>query len=81
MQLYEWSTARLKYKKPFNTIPKMTCIISGKAVDGVVLVADRKIRYGNGNVTSRDKIFKDYHPFPSHLPVIQFRSTILGKKR
>lgn len=41
----------------------MTCIISGRGVDGVVLVADRKVRYGNGNVASREKIFKDYHPF------------------
>jgi 20S proteasome alpha/beta subunit len=42
----------------------MTCIIrGGKCIDGVVLVADRKVIYGNGNVVSREKIFKDYHPF------------------
>jgi hypothetical protein len=27
------------------------------------MIADRKIRYGNGNVSSREKIFKDYYPF------------------
>lgn len=42
---------------------KMTCIIAGNCSDGATLVADRKVRYGNGNVSSREKIFKDYHPY------------------
>src|SRR5262249_13182440 len=29
----------------------------------IVLVADRKVIYANGNVMSRKKIFKDYHPY------------------
>ena len=41
----------------------MTCIIVVKCIDGIVLVADRKVRYGNGNVNYREKIFKDYHPY------------------
>lgn len=44
-------------------VPQMTCIIGGKCTDGVALVADRKIIYGNGNVRSKEKIFKDYHPY------------------
>ena len=41
----------------------MTCIIGGKCSDGVVLVADRKVICYNRNVTSREKIFKDFHPY------------------
>lgn len=41
----------------------MTCIIALRCDDGIVLVGDRKVRYGNGNVVSREIIFKDYHPF------------------
>ena len=42
---------------------KMTCIIAGNCPDGVTIVADRKVRYENGNVVSREKIFKDFHPY------------------
>jgi 20S proteasome alpha/beta subunit len=51
------------YKKPLPKQHAMTCIIGGKCIDGVVLVADRKVICNNGGVESREKIFKDYHPF------------------
>ena len=35
----------------------MTCIIAGKCDDGIVLVAERKVRYDNGNVRAKEKIF------------------------
>jgi 20S proteasome alpha/beta subunit len=41
----------------------MTCIIGGLCEDGIVLAADRKVIHPNGNIESREKIFKDYHPF------------------
>jgi len=35
----------------------MTCImIAVMYIDGIVLVADRKVRYGNGNVNYKEKI-------------------------
>ena len=41
----------------------MTCIVGGKCIDGVVLVADRRVIYPNDSLESRDKIFMDFHPF------------------
>jgi hypothetical protein len=55
--------SKLKYKKQLKKAPKMTCIIGGKCSDGVVLVADRRVIYDNGNVKSEEKIFRDYYPF------------------
>jgi 20S proteasome alpha/beta subunit len=57
-------TSRAKYNNhSLNRQRKMTGIIGGKCIDGVVLVADRKVICNNGSVESREKIFKDYHPF------------------
>jgi 20S proteasome alpha/beta subunit len=36
------SISKLKYEKQLRKPPKMTCIIGGKCIDGVVLIADRK---------------------------------------
>jgi 20S proteasome alpha/beta subunit len=41
----------------------MTCIIGFKCVDGVVLVADRRVINCNRSVQRREKIFMDFHPF------------------
>ena len=41
---------------------RMTCIIGGKCIDGVVLVGDRKIKYNNNTVEYADKIFSEYYP-------------------
>jgi 20S proteasome alpha/beta subunit len=41
----------------------MTCIIGCKCVDGVVLVADRRVINYTESVQPREKIFMDFHPF------------------
>jgi 20S proteasome alpha/beta subunit len=55
-----------KLKKLNNTDNepfRMTCIIGGKCKDGVVLVADRKIRDKEmGTVTFEEKLISEYYP-------------------
>jgi len=62
------STAKLKYRKPLKKHRKMTCIIGGKSKDGVVLVADKKIRNPDTDAFEyREKLFifqKDYFYYP-----------------
>jgi 20S proteasome alpha/beta subunit len=58
-----YSIFEAKYKKSLLNKKPMTCIIAGNCSDGIVLVADRKVRYGNGNVAYREKIFMDYYPY------------------
>jgi len=57
-----------KYKKKNNQRRKMTCIIGGKCNDGVVLIADKKIKDPNTNSFEfREKLFvfkKDYFYYP-----------------
>jgi len=57
-----YSSRLIKAKKEIKK-PKMTCIIGRVCNDGVVLVADRKVSYDNGNIMPEEKIFMDYHPF------------------
>ena len=55
----------------------MTCIIGGKCKDGVVLVADRKVRDEEmGTVTFEEKLISEYHP----IVIGASGSTILFKK-
>ena len=56
------SSRLIKAKKVIEK-PKMTCIIGRVCDDGIVLIADRKVTYENGNVNSEDKIFREYYPF------------------
>lgn len=44
------------------------------------MIADRKIGYGNGNVPSREKIFKDYHPLLWHCQLTAFFNLKLAKQ-
>ena len=57
-----YSSRLIKAKKVIQK-PKMTCIIDRVCEDGVVLIADRKVTYENGNVNREDKIFCEYPPF------------------
>ena len=74
---YLQSSRLIKAKKVIEK-PKMTCIIGRVCEDGVVLIADRKVTYDNGNVTSEDKIFCEYYPFviASSGYIIPFRNFI-----
>jgi 20S proteasome alpha/beta subunit len=42
---------------------RMTCIIGGVCDNGIILAADRRVLYADGSIESREKIFKDFHPF------------------
>lgn len=57
-----YSSRLIKAKKIIQK-PKMTCIIGRVCEDGIVLIADRKVTYDNGNINSEEKIFCDYSPF------------------
>jgi 20S proteasome alpha/beta subunit len=53
-----YSTSKPKNRKQFNNSPKMTCIIGGKCIDGVVLVADKKIVDEKSNLVEyKEKLF------------------------
>ena len=57
------SSSRLIKARKVIEKPKMTCIIGRVCEDGVVLIADRKVTYENGDVKSENKIFCEYNPF------------------
>jgi len=55
------STGKLTYKQRLRRHPKLTCIIGGQCVDGVVLVSDSKVTYEDHPPSYEPKLHSEFY--------------------